>query len=357
MDCLGKKRLWTPCKIQLIVRLLMKPMALISALLILLVPAGLYAQTPDDKPSVYRLDVHVVFVDAQVVNKKTRHVVGNLARDNFQIYEDKVPQEISTFSQDTLPLSVVLLFDLTDSVRPVLESLGEGALEALQHFKPEDEVAVMVYAASTQVLQESTTDRSLVVEAIKKASRMKSDQAAFFNEGVFQASSYLAAGKGPASRRVIIWLTDDVPNIPTRDLPMRYRRDMPDERLHSQQDAMKELYRTGTVVCSLVKRSELSDQGTATLMSKTAERMLYPPGDVYRYAKATGGQVLESNKKQLKAKLEQLVDDLRMRYSMGYHPSIQKPKGKFCTIKVKLSPELRKSEGGLIVEAREGYYR
>jgi len=339
----------------------MKPIVLIFIFsLALAFPAGLHTQTAgekDDKPSVFRLDVHVVLVDAQVVNKKTRHAVNALKSDNFKIYEDNIPQEISSFSQDTLPLSIVLLFDLTDSVRPVLKSLGEGALEALQHLKPEDEVAVMVYAASTQVLQDSTTDRSLAVAAIEKASHMESDQAAFFNEGIFQASSYLAKGKNPASRRVIIWLTDNVPNIPSDAIPQRYRRSMPEEKLHTQQDAMKELYRTGTVVCSLVKRSELSDQGESALMSKPVERMLHPPGEVYKYAAATGGQVVEFNKKQLKAKLAELVDDLRMRYSLGYHPSVQKPKGKFCTIKVKLAPELKKSEGNLIVEAKQGYYR
>ena len=92
-------------------------------------------------------------------------------------------------------------------------------------------------------------------------------------------------------------------------------------------------------------------------MSKPLERMLHPPGEVHKYAGSTGGQVVEFNKKQLKSKLAELVDDLRMRYSLGYHPSVQKPKGKFCTIKVKLSPELKKSEGDLLVEARQGYYR
>jgi len=67
-----------------------------------------------------------------VVNKKTRHVVPSLKATDFEIYEDNTPQRVSAFSQDTVPLSVVLLFDLTDSVRPVLKSLGEGALEALQ---------------------------------------------------------------------------------------------------------------------------------------------------------------------------------------------------------------------------------
>jgi len=125
--------------------------AAVSILLPYLVADG---QSPkDEKAATFRLDVRVVQVDAQVVDKKTRHAATSLKQDDFQVLEDNVPQKISLFSQDTMPLSVVLLFDLTDSVRPVLRSLGEGALEALQHLKPEDEVTVMVYAASAQVLQ------------------------------------------------------------------------------------------------------------------------------------------------------------------------------------------------------------
>src|SRR5215471_9183466 len=174
--------------------------------------ASSYAQTSASNDPVFRLDVHVVQVDAQVLNKKTRQVAPSLKQKDFLIFEDGVPQKISSFSQDKLPLSVVILFDLTDSVRPVLKSLAEGALEALQHLKPEDEVTVMVYAAATQVLQEATTDRALAVAAIKKASGMESEEAAFFNEGIYQATQELAKVQNPASRRVIIWLTDDVPN-------------------------------------------------------------------------------------------------------------------------------------------------
>jgi hypothetical protein len=67
--------------------------------------------------------------------------------------------------------------------------------------------------------------------------------------------------------------------------------------------------------------------------------------------------VIEYKKKELKDKLAALIDDLRMRYSLGYHPSGQKPKGKYCAIKVKLSPETKKQLGDVVVEARQGYYR
>jgi VWFA-related protein len=314
-------------------------------------------QTFDDKAGVLRVNVRVVQVDAQVLNKKTRHAARELKKEDFEVYEDNVRQQVSSFSQDTLPLSVVLLFDLTDSVRPVLKSLADGALESLHHLKPEDEVTVMVYAASAQVLQEATIDRALAVAAIEKASRMKSGEAAFFNEGIFQAAEQLTKGN-PSRRRVIIWLTDDVPNIPSENsVPLRYRMSLHGSMPHTQADAVRHLLQTSTVVCSLLKQSDLSVSGESGLMSKPAERMLYPPGDVYKYASVTGGQVIEFKKKELQEKFAQLIDDLRMRYTLGYHPSKQKSKGKYCAIKVKLTPEARKTLGNVVVEARQGYYR
>ena len=313
------------------------------------------ASVREDEP--FRVDVRVVQVDAQVLDKKTRHVTPSLKQEDFLLFEDNVPQKITNFSQDKLPLSVVILFDLTDSVRPVLKSLAEGALEALQHLKPEDRVTVMVYAAAAQVLQPATTDRALAVAAIEKASRMESDEAAYFNEGIFQAAGELSRSDS-SSRRVIIWLTDDVPNIPSESaVPARYRRSLKGAMPHTRQQALEELLRTGTVVCSLVKQSEESYIGEQQLRSKTAEIMLHPPGEVYKYASATGGQVIEFKKKELKDKLAALIDDLRMRYSLAYHPSRPKPKGKYCAIKVKLAPETQRSLGKVVVEARQGYFR
>ena len=216
----------------------------------------------------------------------------------------------------------------------------------------------MTYAASAQVLQEATTDRALAVAAIEKASRMESGEAAFFNEGIFQAAEQLTKGKNPSSRRVIIWLTDNVPNIPSEDsVPLRYRNSLNGAMPHTEAEAMHHLLQTSTVVCSLVKQSDDSISGEQGLMAHPAERMLHPPGEVYKYASVTGGHVIEFKKKELKEKLARLIDDLRMRYTLGYHPSAQKPKGKYCAIKVKLTPEARKAIRNVVVEAKQGYYR
>ena len=60
---------------------------------------------------VIKTDVDLVTVDALVLQKNTARVVGDLNRDDFLISEDGKPQDITHFSQGSLPLSVMLLID------------------------------------------------------------------------------------------------------------------------------------------------------------------------------------------------------------------------------------------------------
>jgi VWFA-related protein len=305
----------------------------------------------------YRVDVRLVQVDAQVINKKTHQVAGSLKQNDLQVYEDGVQQQIRTFSQDELPLSVVLLVDLTDTVRPVLQALSQGAQQALQHLKPQDEVAVLVYSASTYLLQDFTTDRSRAAAAIDKAAHLGSREAAFFNEAVFQSATYLSASKNPESRRVILWFTDNVSTTPSPEIKAR-QKSLSGKELHTEKQALEQLFRTGTVVCTLLKKSMLSDEHERRYrVEMSVDRSLNPPGDVHYYAQATGGLVVESSDKTVPAKLAELIHDLRLRYTLGYRPSVAKPQGTFCPIKVELAPEVKKLQKDLIVNARQGYYR
>jgi len=201
-----------------------------------------------------------------------------------------------------------------------------------------------------------------VVAAIEKAGGMKSNEAAFFNEGVFQAASLAEKATNPGSRRVIIWLTDNVPNIPSEEIRQKYGRSVPEGQLHTEKQSFEKLFQTGTVVCTLLERSLLSD--SSDRMAKYSGDAVYvipriqnPPGDVDRYAQQTGGIVVESNMKEISTKLADLIDRIRTRYSLSYHASTAQPKGQFCKIVVKFSPALLKREGKLVVTAKQGYYR
>jgi VWFA-related protein len=306
-----------------------------------------HGQQSAPEGQVFRINVELVQLDAQVLEKKTGRPVGSLSKEDFQLYEDGVQQQIAELSRDRLPLSVVLLFDLTYTVQPVLKPLAAGALEALQHLKPDDEVAVMVYSSTAQLLQDFTTDREQVVAAIKKASEMESGESAFFNEAIFDASEQLSKAKDPRSRRTIIWLTDNVPNIPS-------------ERQHSEQNAFREVFETGTVVSTLLERSAASDFFLVTFSKNpmfAVSRKHNPPGDAYKYAERTGGDVMKSSRDQVSTKLAQMIDEIRTRYTIGYYPSVKQLKGKFCEIKLQISPDAEKRLGRIVVRTKKGYYR
>src|SRR5712672_2211248 len=85
-----------------------------------------WAQAQAPAEPVIRVSVDLVVVDTQVAHKKTGRPIGGLKREDFEVFEDGVRQEIVAFSQDRLPLSIVFLFDLTDTVRPVLKPLASG---------------------------------------------------------------------------------------------------------------------------------------------------------------------------------------------------------------------------------------
>ena len=332
-----------------------------AAVLLLFSALGL-SQEPVATDQVFRVNVEQVVVDAQVLSKKTHRPVQNLTRNDFQLFENGVKQQINAVSQDKLPLSIVFLFDLTDSVRPVLKPLARGALQVLEHLKPEDEAAVMVYSSSAQLLQDFTTDHGLLVKAIQKAGSMESREAAFFNEGVFQAARESSKSTLPGSRRVIIWLTDNIPNIPSEEIKLRYARSLPPETvIHTLRDATEELVRTGTVVCTLLETSYISDSEFSNRLNDPAYMLqsnLYPPGDVYKYSDQTGGQVIQSNNaKEVSRRLADLIDEIRGRYALMYHPVQGGVKGSLRTLKLKIAPEVEQREGKLIVKTKRSYYR
>jgi len=119
----------------------------------------------DGRP-VFHAKSELVLLDVQVIHNKTATAMGQLQAKDLELSEDGKPQQISFFDHDQLPLSVVLLFDLTKSDWGVLHRLAGGAQAALEHLKPEDEVAVMVYGATAQLVDGFTRDHARTAAAV-----------------------------------------------------------------------------------------------------------------------------------------------------------------------------------------------
>src|SRR5258707_10407493 len=80
---------------------------------------------------VVKVDVDLVTVDALVLQKNTARVVGGLKKEDFVLLEDGTKQEITHFSQDSLPLSVLLLIDRGGCLDPFGDMVHRAASDAI----------------------------------------------------------------------------------------------------------------------------------------------------------------------------------------------------------------------------------
>ena len=311
---------------------------------------------------VIRVSSQLVVLDVLVKNKKTGAPIDKLEAKDFLVREDGVLQQITAFSRDTLPLSVVFLFDLTDTVRPVLKPLAEGASEILGHLKPQDQVAIMVFSSHTELLQDFTRDHSLAAAATAKASDMKSGEGTFIHEDMYEAVEQAMKSTPAESRRVLVWLTDGTANLENSFTQKTIGQGAP-AHLHNKQEAMNTLLQSGVAVAALIDRSPATDAFVAASYATPLALMFAARvGDISHYADMTGGPVLNASKKGVAARLAELLDQLRARYTLSYVPSSAKPAGTFCKTEVTLAANAYKEHAGLrkseaAVRTRRGYYR
>jgi Ca-activated chloride channel homolog len=76
-----------------------------------------YLNGVDKKPPrpLFTVDVDTVYVKAAVTDPLNRYVAG-LEKEDFQIYEDNIQQTIVHFSQQSAPVSVGIIFDISESM-------------------------------------------------------------------------------------------------------------------------------------------------------------------------------------------------------------------------------------------------
>ena len=121
--------------------------SLIAAVLLASMSVGARAQ--DDAP-VFRSDVRLVRVDAQVVDGSNRAITVLQAGD-FRLIENGRKRQIKNFLAEDMPVDVLLLLDVSGSMRPNLEVVERASSEALRVLAAGDRVAIMTFTRGTRV--------------------------------------------------------------------------------------------------------------------------------------------------------------------------------------------------------------
>ncbi|MBI4455796.1 MAG: hypothetical protein HY644_07850 [Acidobacteria bacterium] len=84
---------------------------------------------------VFRTNVEMVVIRAAVTDPLDRYVVG-LEREHFKVFDNKVEQLITHFSDHNAPLSVGIVLDTSDSMSEKLVSAKNSTMRFLKQGTP-----------------------------------------------------------------------------------------------------------------------------------------------------------------------------------------------------------------------------
>jgi VWFA-related protein len=314
------------------------------------------AREPGD--SQIRILTELVTVEALVLDKTSAKTISDLRKDDFEFYEDGIRQNISHFGRGSLPLSIVLLVDVSGSVHSVISKIAEEARNALGQLRADDEVALMSFHCVAKSWTDFTKDKNQIADLLKEPNKLNFDpdpetqfDGTIIGDSIHQAAEELQKSSNPVGRRVIIIVTDNLPDN--------------NGAIYSVKQVADQLLEVGCVVYGIridqYKSASTSSRLIRHLPTSILGDAFYRVisrhgGDANTYAEKTGGMVLDGRKDKAAEKLAELIQMLRQRYSFGYTSTNPVMDGRFRKIKVKLRPEAEKRYGKVTILARPGYY-
>jgi len=270
--------------------------------------------------------------------------VGGLKKEDFILYEDGAKQTISHFSQDSLPLSVLLLIDRGGCLDPFGEQVHRAASDAIARLKPADEVAVMTYHDTTRLLQGFTRDRALIEDALNQVPSHDEQADHCLNKLFAAAADYMVKAGNPVGRRVVIAITGVTRNFDCAGGP-------------SGKAAAQSIYESGSVVCGIIPKTDdqALENGVMIWATRIGRIGGAPYLDIETLANETGGELLRDKPENLNTTFQTLMDHLRSRYNLAFVSSNKKRDGATRKLKIDLASSSQKSQGKLVVKARRSY--
>lgn len=281
--------------------------------------------TPDLETAVFRADVAAVLLYVTAIDDDGRYM-GGLEMDDFEIYENGEPQEITNFSSEPRPFVSGLLLDTSGSMDgSKLARARQGALAFLDQIGEEDRVFTMTFDSYPRLLQDLTNNLSLLRESL---SDLQPGGATSLNLAVVEGSDILAERP---ERRALIVLSDgyDTTQTISVEQAVDYARQL-DVRV----------YGIG-----------IFGAASGDIRGRRSFDSFNPGEDSLRaFADGTGGRsfILDSLG-ELLATYEDIAEELKSQYAIAYRPSDPAAPGEWREIAVEV-------DGADEVRTKPGYY-
>jgi len=237
--------------------------------------------------------------------------VTDLKGESFQVFEDKVEQQVRYFSSEAAPVSLGIIFDISHSMEKKLSFAKDAAVKFLETGTPDDEYFLVEFSSRAKIAQGFTSD---ITRLRDKLSLVPAQGNTALYDAVYLGLAQLKKGQNP--KKALLLITDG------EDNHSRYSR-----------GDIREFVREADAQIYVI------DLGRA-LVGELAEM--------------TGGHSYRASVADLADTCEKIALELKSQYVIGYESTNTNKDGKFRKVRVRVTPP----EGMLkmSVRTRDGYY-
>ena len=289
---------------------------------------------PDD---VIRVKTTLVNSPVLVIGRDGKFV-PTLRREDFEVYENGVKQEIAYFAPVENPFTVALLIDTSRSALFDLQDIREAAIAFVEQMRPNDRALVVAFSNDVTVVAEPTSDHDALRRSISGI--RPGGNTRVYDAINFALAERLAHIEG---RTALVLFTDGVDN---------------DSRAATFESALQQAARAETLIYPVqfstydyIKARSPSSKFQPPPGTGFSEQD-YERADVFLHqlANTSGTGVYPAfDISDLDRAIANIVDELHNEYSIGYYPRTQGKPGEERTL------EVRVNQPQLAVRARGGY--
>jgi VWFA-related protein len=268
------------------------------------------------------MNANLVILSATVVDRHNALVSG-LEKDDFQVYENHVLQQIKDFSHEDVPVAVGLVIDNSGSMGQKRSDVIAAALSFAQSSNPRDQMFVVnfnehvTFGLPPEILFTDRRDRlQLALSTIKTAG-----ETALY-DAIATALDHLKQSE--CDKKVLILISDGGDNASKHSLAQ-----------------VVEMAKHSTAIIYTIGIFDEQDGDQN-------------PGVLKRFAKETGGEAFfPGTSKEISSICDGIARDIRNQYTLAYIPTIAKQDSGYRVVDVRASAPAR---GHLIVRTRTGYF-
>ena len=247
----------------------------------------------------------------------------HVSADNLEVVEDGVGQRVETFHEASQPVSIVLALDASGSMRRREAEVIASARAFAAALRPQDQLAVLLFADTVTVAHDLSTDRDATREAIDG---YKTAGGTALYDAVAQALATLQRTEG---RRVVVAMTDGRDENNPGTAP---------GSTHTMPEVLQQLKESGAVMFTI------------------GLGMKVDTGPLQKFADLSGGRMLlPQDVSELGGEFQRVVEDLRRRYVIGYTSTNGARNGEWRKVEIRVrsdTPVTVRSAGGYSAPSR-----